>query len=168
MTEEYSTNGQDETEALGKRLAERVRPGDVVALFGGLGAGKTALARGLLRGLGHGGNVSSPTFGIINEYRADGAANAAHFDMYRVGGWEELLSTGFYDYLDEGYVVITEWSENIEWALEGGEIRVKIEMGGRETREQETLGRETREQEILGREVREQETRRITVEGLRR
>ena len=70
--------------------------------------------------------VSSPTFAIVNEYRAK--YNIYHFDMYRVSGWDDLYSTGFFDYLDTG-VIIIEWSENIENALPDGYIRIDISKG---------------------------------------
>ena len=80
----------------------------------------------LALGLGFTGEVSSPTFAIINEYLG-GRLNLYHFDMYRVNSWEDLYSTGFFDYLQEGGVLAVEWSENIESALPDDTIRVKIE-----------------------------------------
>ena len=120
------TNSAQETEQLGERLAKQLNGAETIALFGGLGMGKTAFTRGLCRGLGTGEVVSSPTFALVNEY--SGRCPVYHFDMYRVTGWDDLYSTGFFDYEGNGVLVI-EWSENIEGALPGDAIRVTIERG---------------------------------------
>ena len=121
-----TTESAEETELLGERLAARLRGTEVIALFGGLGMGKTAFTRGLARGLGVTDGVSSPTFALVNEYR--GKFPVYHFDMYRVTSWEDLYSTGFFDYLDNGVLVI-EWSENIEGALPDNSVRITISRG---------------------------------------
>lgn len=118
-----------ETEALGERLAGLLMGTEVLALFGGLGMGKTAFTRGLAKGLGIEDGVSSPTFAIVNEY--NGSFPVYHFDMYRITGWDDLYSTGFFDYLGNGVLVI-EWSENIENALPEDAVRIYIEMGADE------------------------------------
>ena len=120
------TNSAQETEQLGERLAKQLNGAETIALFGGLGMGKTAFTRGLCRGLGIGEVVSSPTFALVNEYT--GRCPVYHFDMYRVTTWDDLYSTGFFDYEGNGVLVI-EWSENIEGALPGDAIRVTIERG---------------------------------------
>ena len=120
------TNSAQETEQLGERLAKQLTGNETIALFGGLGMGKTAFTRGLCRGLGTGEVVSSPTFALVNEYT--GRCPVYHFDMYRVTSWDDLYSTGFFDYEGNGVLVI-EWSENIEGALPGDAIRVTIERG---------------------------------------
>jgi tRNA threonylcarbamoyladenosine biosynthesis protein TsaE len=127
------THSQEETEAQGESLAARLAPGDVVALFGGLGAGKTAFARGLARGLGCGGDACSPTYALVHEYA--GPRPMAHFDMYRVGGPDELESTGWYDYLGSGHILAVEWSENIAEALPEGAWRVEITYVDENTRD---------------------------------
>ncbi len=81
---EYITHSESETEALGQELAGKLTPGTVVAYRGGLGMGKTAFTRGLARGLGCEGRVTSPTFAIVNEYEA--AVPLFHFDLYRLSG----------------------------------------------------------------------------------
>ena len=124
---EYVSHSAEETEAFGEALAARLRPGDVVAYRGGLGMGKTAFTRGLARGLGCTGRVSSPTFTIVNEY--DGPLPLFHFDMYRLGGEEELFGIGWEDYLARGGVCAVEWSENVAGALEEGAILVDICRG---------------------------------------
>ena len=115
-----------ETERIGERLAAKLSGDEVIALFGGLGMGKTAFTRGLARGLGVDDGVSSPTFALVNEYR--GKIPIYHFDMYRVQSWDDLYSTGFFDYIDNGVLVI-EWSENIEGALPDNALRVTISRG---------------------------------------
>lgn len=122
----FITDSAQETEALGARLARALRGTEVIALFGGLGMGKTAFTRGICAGLGVFDGVSSPTFALVNEY--SGRCNIYHFDMYRVNSWEDLYSTGFFDYLDSGVLVI-EWSENIEAALPENAVRVHIRRG---------------------------------------
>ena len=129
--QEHLTKSPAETEALGEKLAERLKPGSVVALYGPMGAGKTALTRGIARGLGIAEGVSSPTFALIHEY--EGRLPIYHFDMYRVESWDDLYSTGFFDYLDAGGVVIVEWSENIENAIPDGTIRVSLRQGKSES-----------------------------------
>ena len=122
----FITNSAEETEQLGERIASKLKGTDVIALFGGLGMGKTALTRGLARGLGADDVVSSPTFALVNEY--SGRVPVYHFDMYRVTSWDDLYSTGFFDYLDTG-VLIIEWSENIEGALPENALRITISRG---------------------------------------
>ena len=97
----------------------------MLALYGELGAGKTAFVRGMARGMGISCNVSSPTFTIVNEYRGD--RELIHFDMYRLSGSDELFEIGWEDYLARGSVCAVEWSENVEDAFYGDEIRVTIE-----------------------------------------
>ena len=120
---EYITHSETETEELGARLGAVLTGAEVVALFGDLGAGKTAFTRGLCRALGVADAVSSPTFAIVNAYR--GRFPVYHFDMYRITSVDDLFAIGFYDYLDTGVLVI-EWSENIESELGPDAIRVRI------------------------------------------
>lgn len=128
---QFVTNSAAETEALAARLAALLTGGEVVAFFGPMGAGKTAFTRGLVQALEGGDVVSSPTFALMNEYRAK--FPVYHFDMYRVTTWDDLYSTGFFDYLDMGGVLVVEWSENIENALPPESIRVEIQKGETET-----------------------------------
>ncbi len=122
------TNSEEETEALGERLAKCLRAGAVVALYGDLGAGKTAFVRGMARGLDIRESVSSPTFTIVNEYPGDPAL--FHFDMYRLKNADELYGIGWEDYLDRNGICVTEWSERIEEALPEDAVRVTIERLG--------------------------------------
>lgn len=124
---EYITHSPAETEELGCRLGRTLRPGTVVAYFGGLGMGKTAFTRGLARGLGCAGRVTSPTFTIVNEY--DGATPLFHFDMYRLGSSDELFDIGWEDYLTRGGVCAVEWSERVDDAMPADTLWVDIARG---------------------------------------
>ena len=125
---QYVTNSEVETEALGVRLADELKAGAVIAFTGDLGAGKTAFTRGLARGLGVGGRVTSPTFTIVNEYEG-GRLPLFLFDMYRLGSSDELFDIGWEDYLNRGGVCAVEWSENVSDALEEDAISVEICRG---------------------------------------
>lgn len=124
---EYKSAMPGDTEQLGEALAAELKPGTVVAFFGDMGSGKTVFTRGLARGLHCEEQVSSPTFALVHEY--GGQPPLAHFDMYRISTWDELDSTGFYDYIDQGYVLAVEWSENIENALPEETVRVEFFKG---------------------------------------
>ena len=110
------TKSPEQTELLGKKLAAFLRPGDVIAYYGDLGAGKTAFTRGLAAGLGIREAVTSPTYTIVNEYLS-GRMPLFHFDMYRLSSSEELFDIGWEDYLARGGVCAVEWSENVADAL---------------------------------------------------
>lgn len=110
------TKSPEQTELLGKKLAAFLRPGDVIAYYGDLGAGKTAFTRGLAVGLGIREAVTSPTYTIVNEYLS-GRMPLFHFDMYRLSSSEELFDIGWEDYLARGGVCAVEWSENVADAL---------------------------------------------------
>ena len=125
--ERYSASEQ-ETEAIGREMAQRLAPGAVVAFTGDLGAGKTAFVRGMAQGLGISQRVTSPTFTIVNEYEG-GRLPLFHFDLYRLGDPEELFDIGWEDYLARGGVCAVEWSENVAGALEDEPIRVDIRRG---------------------------------------
>ncbi len=124
---EYRTHSEQETEALGEKLAGSLRPRTVLAFTGDLGAGKTAFIRGLARGLGVTDRVTSPTFTIVNEYEGD-PLPLFHFDMYRLTSSEELFDIGWEDYLHRGGVCAVEWSENVADALDGA-VSVDIRRG---------------------------------------
>ena len=118
------THSPEETEAVGRRLAALLHPGDVIAYYGDLGAGKTAFTRGLAAGLGVTEQVTSPTYTIVNEYLS-GRMPLFHFDMYRLGSADELFDIGWEDYLARGGVCAVEWSENVDEAFEDP-IRITI------------------------------------------
>ena len=125
MPMEYLTHNEAETEALGARLAAVLSPGAVVAYQGGLGMGKTAFTRGLGRGLGYSGRVTSPTFTIVNEYEG-GRLPLFHFDMYRLPDEDALFDIGWEDYLDRGGVCAVEWSEQVAHAMPADTVYVTI------------------------------------------
>ena len=113
---EFITNSPEETEALGERLGRAMQSGTVIAYTGDLGAGKTAFTRGLARGLGATGPITSPTYTIVNEYLS-GRMPLFHFDMYRLHSSDDLFDIGWEDYLERGGVCAVEWSENVADAL---------------------------------------------------
>ena len=128
MNKEITTNSPEETEAFGVSVAEYIISDPAapkfIALFGDLGVGKTAFVRGLASVIAPNSIVRSPTFAIVNEYRAT-KSSLFHFDMYRIEDEDELYSIGFYDYLDRG-VCVVEWSENITYALPERYLRIEI------------------------------------------
>ena len=121
---EILSHSEAETEAAGERLGASLSPGTVLAYRGGLGMGKTAFTRGLARGLGCTGRVTSPTFTIVNEY--EGRIPLFHFDMYRLPDSDALFDIGWEDYLDRGGVCAVEWSEQVDDALPEDSIYVTI------------------------------------------
>lgn len=124
---QYISNSYKDTEEFAKKIAATLNGTEIIALFGDLGAGKTCFTRGLVSGLESKSEVSSPTFAIINEYT--GKFPIYHFDMYRISSYDDLFSTGYFDYIGNGVIVI-EWSENIESELDNNAIRISIKYGG--------------------------------------
>ena len=124
---QFVSHSIQETEQFGEEVAKSLRGGDVLAFTGSLGMGKTAFTRGLARGLGCCGRVTSPTFTIVNEY--DGKTPLFHFDMYRLGSSDELFDIGWDDYLARGGVCAVEWSERVSDALPDDTIYVDIARG---------------------------------------
>jgi len=125
-----NTSSPAETEAAGARLARQMQE-DVtlppfVALYGDLGVGKTAFVRGFASVIVPQSLVRSPTFALVNEYRAKPRA-LFHFDMYRIEDEDDLYSIGFYDYLERNGICLVEWSEKIPYALPEDYLRVTIE-----------------------------------------
>lgn len=129
MTNSIFTASPEETEAFGAKVAEALLADSTlprfIALYGDLGVGKTAFVRGLASVLAPGSAVRSPTFALVNEYRAN-PLPIFHFDMYRIEDEDALESIGFYDYLDRGLCVV-EWSENIGYALPERYLRIEIQ-----------------------------------------
>ncbi len=123
--EKYITKSYLETVALAERIAKNLPEGTVIGYLGDLGAGKTAFTTGLVKGLGIEADVSSPTFAICNEYKSNDKT-LYHFDMYRIDGWDDLYSTGFFDYLETEAYIAAEWSENIFGALPDDAVIVDI------------------------------------------
>lgn len=129
MIQSTFTHSPEETEAVGASVANALLGNGslprFIALYGDLGVGKTAFVRGLASVLAPGAIVRSPTFALVNEYRAK-PLSVFHFDMYRIEDEDSLESIGFYDYIDRGICVV-EWSENIGYALPESYLRVTIE-----------------------------------------
>ncbi len=122
---EVTSNSPQETEDFAQKLGKALCGGETIAYFGGLGMGKTRFTAGLAKGMSIFEDVSSPTFSLVHEYHSD--MNLYHFDMYRITTYDDLCSTGFFDYLDSGNVLAIEWSENIENALPEDKL-IKIEI----------------------------------------
>ena len=131
----FQSRSEAETEALGRRLAEVLTPGAVIAYEGGLGMGKTAFTRGLAAGLGCSARVTSPTFTIVNEYEG-GRLPLFHFDMYRLPDADALFDIGWEDYLARNGVCAVEWSEQVTEALPPETIWVRLK---RESDTQRTI-----------------------------
>ena len=125
---EYISESEQDTERIGEEFSNSLPDGTVVAMYGDLGAGKTAFVRGMARGMGLDCRVSSPTFTIVNEYL--GKRELIHFDMYRLSDADELFDIGWEDYLNRGAVCAVEWSEKVDDAFFGDEIVVRIEKLG--------------------------------------
>jgi len=145
------TRSEAETRALGEKLGELLRPGDFVALYGDLGAGKTRFAQGVARGVGVDPDVhiTSPTYTILNEYR--GNYPFYHFDLYRLGGDADIAELGFEEYFDGDGICLVEWADRlasgcpdrnlkIYFHLEPGDIR-RIEFVWNGDRYAEMVGK---------------------------
>lgn len=128
------TTSPEETEDAGRELAKLCawEKSGFIALYGEMGAGKTAFVRGIASFAAPGAVVTSPTYSIVNEYTPGGANRPTlfHFDMYRVSGWDDLDSIDFESYFLRGALIVTEWSENIEFALPERYVRADIEKIG--------------------------------------
>lgn len=125
MIKQFSTKNEAETENLGFRLGKMLLPGDVVALNGELGAGKTHFTSGVAKSIGISSHITSPTYTIVNEYTG-GEVLLMHFDTYRLTCGDDLYDIGFDDYLARNGIIIIEWAENVEDALPKNTIRVNI------------------------------------------
>ena len=121
--------GLDGLEGAAKDFLQQTAGHRIIALYGKMGAGKTTFTSALCRVLGvREDAVGSPTFAIVNEYRAGNGEPIYHFDFYRIEKISEALDIGFYDYIDSGALCIMEWPENIEELLPEDTLRVKIEL----------------------------------------
>ncbi len=129
----FLTRSAEETEAAGEALGRELRAGDVVALTGPLGAGKTCFVQGLVRGLGVTTRATSPTFVLVNEYR--GRLSVHHVDAYRTERMEELLDLGLEELFEGDGVTVVEWAEKLRPLLPARTIAVHIEGVGDEPRQ---------------------------------
>ena len=121
----YHTDSEEETLALARRLAQDAKPGDVFALNGQLGAGKTVFARGFAQGLGIDAHITSPTFTILQVYE-DGRLPFYHFDIYRISDIMELYDVGFEEYLSGQGVSMIEWADMAAAYLPAHTVRISI------------------------------------------
>lgn len=131
--ETTETGDEAETVAAGRALGAGARPGDVVALVGDLGAGKTHFAKGYAAGCGHTGEVTSPTFSLVHEYRG-GRLPVYHFDFYRIETADELISLGWDDYLESGGACLVEWADKLPALLPETTRWLRFEIGPDGTR----------------------------------
>ena len=130
--ETIRTQSAEETFTAGARLARTLRPGDVIALTGDLGAGKTCFVQGLARGLGARTWATSPTFVLVNEYRGDVPIH--HVDAYRVAGPAEMIEVGLLELIDGDGVTVIEWADKVAALLPDRAIHVSIDGVGDEPR----------------------------------
>lgn len=128
----------EETLGYGRKMAEGMKGGEIFALVGELGAGKTTLTRGLMEGLGYGEAVTSPTFSLVQEYRG-GRLEVFHFDFYRVENEGELIELGWDEYLERGGVVVVEWPNRYPGLLPTGTRWIFLEREGEGRRIREEL-----------------------------
>lgn len=124
-------NNESDTRALGHRIAEAAEPGDVVALIGDLGTGKTALTKYIAEGLGIKGDISSPTFTIVKEYRS-GRLPLYHFDVYRLGSGDELIDIGAEEMLDGDGLCVIEWADIVADVLPEDALAIRLDYGENE------------------------------------
>jgi tRNA threonylcarbamoyladenosine biosynthesis protein TsaE len=117
-----------ETAAFGRELAAAAAPGTVIALIGDLGTGKTTLTKAIAEGLGVTETVTSPTFAIIKEYES-GRMPLYHFDVYRVGGAEEMYALGFEEYFYGNGLTVVEWADRTEELLPPLAIVIRLDYG---------------------------------------
>lgn len=128
------THSPEETRAFGRRLAEQLRPGDVLLFYGNLGAGKSEMTRGIAEGLGVSGPVTSPSFTILNVYD-DGRVPLYHFDWYRLESAEELYEMGMDEYLGGDGVAVVEWPTQCPEAIPDTHLAVTLIPVGESDRE---------------------------------
>lgn len=129
---QYVSSSPEETFNLAGEFAKKIKPGDIIALDGELGAGKTIFVKGIAAAFGINDHITSPTFNIVKEYI--GREKLYHFDVYRIDDVDELFEIGFEEYLNDGAICIIEWASLIEEVLPKDIIHVKIEGSGYDNR----------------------------------
>ena len=128
---EYVTNNEEETKEFAKKIASKLKIGDVIVLSGELGSGKTKFTEGILTYFGLEQEISSPTFTIVNEYTSKNI-NIYHFDVYRLADIDEFYAIGGEEYFTKGICII-EWGEMIEEILPKNYIKIKFEKDANNT-----------------------------------
>lgn len=123
----FFTHSAEETVRAGEEFAKALRAGDMILYGGEMGAGKTHFTKGIARALGVSDVVSSPTFALVNEY-PDGRLPLFHFDLFRIGSFDDLYAIGFFDYLSRGGIFAVEWSENVPGIGDEAERVWRIEL----------------------------------------
>ncbi len=136
---EYISNSPEETFNIARNFSNELQEGDIVALIGNLGTGKTVFVKGICEGLKAKQNPLSPTFSIINEYI--GKFTIYHFDFYRIKDIEELYDIGYEDYFNDQSICLIEWADLYENVLPEGYIKVLIEFGESENQRKITIER---------------------------
>ncbi|GIX07304.1 MAG: hypothetical protein KatS3mg115_1707 [Candidatus Poribacteria bacterium] len=129
----WKTQSPEETERLGEQIAEQLRAGDVLALVGDLGAGKTCLVRGIARGLGSKDRVTSPTFVLLQRYDG-GRLPLYHLDFYRLSGPEEAADLAPEEVFEAGGVAVVEWADRAPTVIPQRAVWLRIEIEGESTR----------------------------------
>ncbi len=129
---ELRSKSPEQTKMIGQRLGHLLRPGDIICLYGRLGAGKTAFAQGVARGLGVEEPVTSPTFILINEY--EGRLPFYHFDAYRLEGADDFAGLGYEEYFYGDGVALVEWADRVAEVLPPERLDVELEPEGEEQR----------------------------------
>ncbi len=136
---EFISNSPEETFQIAKDFSDELKPGDVVALNGNLGTGKTIFVKGICAGLNAEQNPLSPTFSIINEY--NGKYKIYHFDFYRIKDIEELYDIGYEDYFNDESICLIEWANMFPEILPQERIEVLIDFGENETQRKITVNK---------------------------
>lgn len=129
----YKSKNSEETVLIAQEFAKKIKAGDVLCLYGEMGAGKTVFTNGLCRALGVTDYVTSPTFTIVNEYEGENF-RVFHFDMYRIEDEDELLEIGFDEYLSSGGVCVIEWPQNVKNSLPQKRFEIEIAKVGENER----------------------------------
>ncbi len=143
-----TTSTPEETQALGRRLSAFLAPGDVVCLWGDLGAGKTCLVQGICQGLGVNEPVVSPSFTLVNEY--SGRVSVAHIDFYRLHSGSEVEQLGFEDLLDGSRIVLIEWPERAESFLPSDRLDIMMTWKDEVHRNIELKSNTTKWRQLIG------------------
>ena len=122
-----------DTQKLGEKFAKNINSGDIILLYGELGSGKTTFIKGILKGMKFSGEVTSPTFSLINEY--DAIEKVIHIDCYREENIDRWINLGIEDYFNESNIVIIEWPEILETIIPGKSLKIEINHINENTRE---------------------------------